>query len=202
MIVRKWILISIAVLFITPVMLLVIGYYTGIVSVEGNGSHSEYAKLSDDKKARVMDITDMDSLKADGNVYRVRHEQVRHYLNGRGKAVVYSYVPYCTKEGCVDPMECFKKCDEAGVELLLISELYYKLFENTTDYPQPVFVINSESYGTDGREDYVKLFYNGLVGEENWSRIINGGLYFCFNRGKYIGQFKELDNALDFLKKQ
>ena len=198
----KRILLAIVIVVGLLVALFAIGRLTGFVVVESDGYHSEYAKLSDDKKARVMDITDMDSLKADGNVYRVRHEQVKHYLNGRGKAVVYSYIPYCTKEGCVDPVECFRKCDEAGVELLLISELYYKLFENTTDYPQPVFVINSESYGTDDREDYVKQFYNGLVGEENWSRKTKGGLYFCFNRGKYIGQFKKLDEALEFLKKE
>ena len=201
----KRILLAIVIVVGLLVALLVIGSFTGLVVVDSEGgNHSEYATLSDDEKARVMDITDMDNLKADGNVYRVRHEQVRHYLNGRGKAVVYSYIPYCTKEGCVDPVDCFKKCDEAGVELLLISELYYKLFENTTDYPQPVFVINSESYGTDDREDYVKLFYNGLVGEENWSRLSlsGGGLYFCFNRAKYIGQFKKLDKALEFLKKE
>ena len=198
----KRILLAIVIVVGLLVVLFVIGRLTGFVVVESDGYHSEYAKLSDDKKARVMDITDMDSLKADGNVYRVRHEQVRHYLNGRGKAVVYSYIPYCTQKSCVDPVDCFRMCDEAGVELLLISELYYKLFENTTDYPQPVFVINSESYGTDDREDYVKLFYNGLVGEENWSRLSNGGLYFCFNRGKYIGQFKKLDEALEFLKKE
>ena len=120
----KRILLAIVIVIGLLVVLFVIGRLTGLVVVDSEGNHSEYATLSDDEKARVMDITDMDSLKADGNVYRVRHEQVRHYLNGRGKAVVYSYVPYCTKEGCVDPVECFKKCDEAGVELLLISELY------------------------------------------------------------------------------
>lgn len=194
----KWILASVGILFVTLVVLLVIGYFTGFVVVEGNGLHSEYAKLSEDKQARVKDAVEMDSLKADGNVYRVRHEQVKKYLNGKGKALVYSYIPYCTKDNCTDPKDCFNKCKEVGVELVLISELYYKLFENTTEYLQPVFVINSDSYGSDDREEYVRMFYDGLIGEDNWSRLT--GCYFCFNHGQYIKQCEKFDEALDILK--
>ena len=53
----------------------------------------------------MKDAVEMDSLKADGNVYRVRHEQVKKYLNGKGKALVYSYIPYCTKDNCTDPKD-------------------------------------------------------------------------------------------------
>lgn len=199
----KWIFISIAILFAGLILCLVIGYYTGIVTFEKGegGVRSGFAKLSEDKKERVKEILKIDSLTADGNVYQVRHEQVSQYLKGRGKVIVYSYIPYCTGRNCVQPVEIYQKCDSANVELVLISELYYKLFENTADFPQPVLVINAESYNTDNREEYVKMFYNGLVGEGNWNRLA-GGLYFCFNKGQYLKQVSKLDDAIDFLKKQ
>lgn len=198
----KWIALGLVTVVIAFVLLNVIGYFTGFVEIDANGAHSEYAKLSADRKERVQEAATLDSLKADGNVYRVMPAQVKQYLKGKGKALVYSYIPYCSGSDCTPAADADRMCAEAGVELVLISELYYKLFENTADYPRPVFVINHEAYGTDDREKYVRMFYNGLVGAENWNRYFNGGLYFCFNRGRYLKQCKKIEEALEFLQQQ
>lgn len=181
------------------VLLMVIGYWTGKIVVESSGYYSDFVQLDKSLQKRVMAASDLDSLKADDNVYTLQPKQLKQYLSSRGKVLIYSYIPYCTRNNCISPLEAYQKCKNAEVELMLIAEGYHKLFENTAKYPQPVFMIDSQFFGTDIREEYVYRFYSCLVGFGKWHRF-NGGLYFCFNHGCFIKQCEKIDDALKFLK--
>lgn len=191
----KVISIIITVTLVCFIFLMTIGYFAGFVKIESHGILSDYDDLSPEKKSRVMETNTIDSLRADGNVYRVKPAQVKRYLADKEKAVVYSYIPYCDGKDCTEPIVAYKKCRDKGVELILISELYYQLFENTANYPNPVFVIDTDYFKTTRREQYVKLFYNALVGPDNWNRL-TGGIYFCFRRGRFVKQCNSIDDAI------
>lgn len=164
------------------------------IDVEIIGTESGYDHLTEAQKGKVQSVFSLDSLKVDGNVYRVTANQMKSYLKGRGRVLVYSYIPYCHGRDCVTPQEALRKCQEAGVELVLIAELFDKLFENIADFPQPVFVIDAGTAGADDRETYTKLFYNGLIGPTGWSRL--SGIYFLFDGGRYLRQYSSIDDAL------
>ena len=192
----KRILVSTGVVIGVLVLLVIIGVWTGFIIIENNPSG--YGFLNATQKEHVLEATTIDGLKADGNVYRVKPAQMKQYLDGRGKVIVYSFIPFCKGEGCVIPAEAYSKCTKAGVELVLIAENYDELFENTTDYPQPVFVIDNHFLGSDSRENYVRLFYDSLVGHSNWSRY--DGIFYCFEHGQFIKNFGTLDEAIHCLK--
>lgn len=179
-------------MIVALVLLVIIGVWTGFIVIENNASGYDF--LDDAQKERVLEAATIDGLKADGNVYRVKPAQMKQYLDGRGKVVVYSFIPFCKGKVCINPSVAYSKCTNAGVEMVLIAENFDMLFENTTDYPQPVFVIDNQFLGSNSRENYVRLFYDSLTGHSNWSRY--DGLFYCFDHGQFIKICGTIDEAI------
>ncbi len=182
---------------VLALLILAIGYLlvTSDLEVSVGGMSSDYEKLDKKQQERVHQAVTLDSLKADGNVYRVTPQQVKSYLQGKGKVLVYSYTPYCNGKACQKPSDAEKKCEENGIELLLIANNYQQIFENTRDYNRPVFVIDNKD--VEGRLEYIQLFYTSLTAPAKWS--ITDGIYLVFNKGKYIKGFTNIEDAIKWM---
>lgn len=196
---KKVIKIILAIMGVVIVLLiLAIGYLlvTGNLEVSVGGMSSDYEKLDKEQQERVHNAITIDSLKADGNVYRVTPLQVKRYLQGKGKVLVYSYTPYCNGKACQKPSDAEKKCEDNGMEILLIANNYQQIFENTRDYNRPVFVIDNKD--VESRLEYIQLFYSTLTAPAKWSIT---DVYLYFNEGKYIKGFTNIEDAIKWMRK-
>ena len=80
-----------SVLFLTAGVVL-----TSCIEVNGSG----YSDLSESEKLHVKKCeSSMDSIKNDGNLYKVTVRQVKDCINGYKEAIVYEYLPFGSDNG-------------------------------------------------------------------------------------------------------
>lgn len=158
-------------------------------SCQIGGLTSGYSHLSKEKKERVVNYEgDINDIRDYSNIYTVTVEQVQNYLSSHDDVVVYDYTPYCNSEHCISPDSLYTLCQEKGMDVLVISNIYDDVFE-AVNQRFPILMIKTEEYSTIWRAKYIDLFYQPLTGLR--SEDTDYANYHYFHKGTYVNSFKD-----------
>ena len=168
--------------FIRSVLFLMVGVIlTSCIEVNGSG----YSDLSESEKQHVKNCeAPLDSIRNDGNLYKVTLKQVRDYIKGHKEVVVYEYLPFCQGDNGILPSDIKKICDKRNMHLVVISSVYDGIFPIPLGNTFPLFVIDNSVYQTDNYQTYSEQFYKSLTNSDSEDRKISSFHYF--SNGKYV----------------
>ena len=168
--------------FKTKLILSVLAFTSLISSCVVGGLTSDYNKLTAKEKQRVVkSFGDIDQLKADN-----KHQQV----------VIYDYTPNCGSSACMQVNDFVDMCKANGTNPLVIGDTFWGLAD-TRKLGIPLLMIDPQPLGTKWRSRYIRLFFNELI--DSNSPNPPQGLYFSFQNGKHIGNFRSCKEALEAL---
>lgn len=160
-----------------------------ISCIEVNGSG--YSDLSESEKLYVKSCrTSLDSIRNDGNLYKVTVSQVKDYIRKSKEVVVYEYLPFCSGESGRTPKEVKKVCDKRNIHLVVISSVFDGIFPIPSSNTFPLFVIDNNVYHTDNYQTYSERFYKSLTGCDNEDRKQRSFHYF--RNGKYVCSYESI----------
>ena len=126
----------------------------------------------------------------------VEVQQVKDYCNKHQQVVIYDYTPYCGSSACMQVNDFVDMCKANGTNPLVIGDSFWGLAD-TRKLGIPLLMIDPQPLGTKWRSRYVRLFFNELI--DSNSPNPPEGLYFSFQNGKYIGNFRSCKEALEAL---
>ncbi len=170
------------VLFLTAEAIL-----TSCIEVNGSG----YSDLSESEKQKVKECeAPLDSVKNDGNLYKVTVRQVRECIKGYKEAIVYEYLPFCSGDNCRPLAEIKQICDKRNIHLVVISSVYDGIFPISSSNTFPLFVIDNNVYHTDNYQTYGEQFYKNLTGSDSEDRKVSSFHYF--RNGKYVCSYESI----------
>mgnify|MGYP004540130357 CR=1 FL=1 len=171
-----------SVLFLTAGVIL-----TSCIEVNGSG----YSDLSESEKRHVKKCeAPLDSIKNDGNLYKVTVRQVKDYVNRYKNVIVYEYLPFCSGDNGISPTKIKRTCDKRKIHLVVISSVYDGIFPIPLDNTFQLFVIDNSVYHTDNYQTYGEQFYKSLTGSDSEDRKTNSFHYFC--NGKYVCSYDSI----------
>lgn len=151
--------------------------------IELNGSG--YSSLTEQERLHVKECAvSLDSITNDGNLYAVKVDQVKDYLQDRHGVLVYEYLPFCSGESGRNPAEIQQYCVKNQLDLVVISSVYDRVLSISRSLTFPVFVIDKASYGTDNYRKYCEKFYSALTNDN--SKMRKTSSYHFFIDGKYV----------------
>lgn len=165
------------------------------ISVLGVRQH--YDDLSKEEQALVVWTQPeefMEHVVNDGRIYAITGKQLRIMIEKSHRALLYAWDPICKSEKCVSLEYLQRACNEQSVELYVIVDYFFGAFSQNTELTDhPLFVKNSEVYGTDRCEQLSKMFLVDLLGnliynentETIWYR------YIYFEDGKFVKTMRE-----------
>ncbi|MDY6131728.1 MAG: hypothetical protein SPI18_10715 [Prevotella sp.] len=152
-----------------------------------SGLYSGYKHLNEEEKLRVIEYQgDIDNLRNDGNVYKVRVSQVKELINKYTDVVVYEYTSFCTNKSCVPPYLLESFCQTKGYKLVVVSTIYDNIW-STQRKNIPLLTIDTAPYKTDLRFKYEKRFFDELTGIPEKQR--NYGIFYYFHNSQFIKDF-------------
>lgn len=152
--------------------------------IEINGSG--YSRLTTEEKSHIKVCTEpLDSISNDGNLYTVKVEQVKEYVQSKPKVLVYEYLPFCSASR--NPAEVKEYCGKNGFDLVVISSVYDGLLPIPRAFTFPIFVIDLTPYDTDNYQKYGEEFYSALTDDDSENRQISP--CHLFLNGKYVKSF-------------
>lgn len=161
------------------------------------GIRQHYDDLSKEEQSLVVWTQPeefMGDVANDGRIYAITGEQLREMIEECPRALLYIWDPICKSEKCVSLEYLQRLCNEQSVELYVIVEYFYGAFSQNIELTDhPLFVKNSEVYGTDRCKPLEKMFLVDLLGnhvyDENaetmWHR------YIYFEDGKFVETMRE-----------
>ena len=173
--------------FKTKLILSVLAFTTLISSCAIGGLTSDYNKLTAKEKQRV---------KADNTIYLVEVQQVKDYCNKHQQVVIYDYTPNCGSSACMQVNDFVDMCKANGTNPLVLGNSFWGLAD-TRKLGIPLLMIDPQPLGTKWRSRYIRLFFNELI--DSNSPNPPEGLYFSFQNGKHIGNFRSCKEALEAL---
>ena len=169
-----------------PLLLSLLAFSSSCVRVNQSGIED----LSSAEKLHVKPLkVAMDSVKRDGNLYQVTAAQVHEYLKSKDDVIVYDFMSTCPSTKRVKPNALVKLCRSIGFDVCVISCTYDAVFP-LSQYQCPMFVINTNYYGTEKMGEYCSKFYNELCGKD-YEDI--EGVYWYFHKGKYITDLLDVE---------
>ena len=174
--------------FIRPILSLVAGCML-VSCIEINSSG--YSDLSESERRHVRACSSpIDSLRNDGNIYKVNLGQVKGCIARHDKVLVYEYLPFCSGENGRSPLEVKRLCDRRGIALIVVSSVYDGIFPIPASNTFPMLVIDNSVYGTDNYQDYGEQFYKSLTGSDDESRQMSS--YHYFHKGRYVRSYDSI----------
>ena len=183
--------------FKTKLILSALAFTTLISSCAVGGLTSDYNKLTAKEKQRVVkSFGDIDQLKADNTIYLVEVQQVKDYCNKHQQVVIYDYTPNCGSSACMQVNDFVDMCKANGTNPLVLGNSFWGLAD-TRKLGIPLLMIDPQPLGTKWRSRYIRLFFNELI--DSNSPNPPEELYFSFQNGKYIGNFRSCKEALEAL---
>lgn len=151
--------------------------------IELNGSG--YSSLTEQERLHVKECAvSLDSITNDGNLYAVKVDQVKDYLQDRHGVLVYEYLPFCSGESGRNPAEIQQYCVKNQLDLVVISSVYDRVLPISLNLKFPVFVVDRTPYGTDNYRKYSEKFYSALTNDN--SKMRKTSSYHFFIDGKYV----------------
>lgn len=161
---------------------------TACISVKGVSSG--YKKLSPDEKKLIVDYAGkVENLKASDSIYRISAKQLIEYIRLHENVIVYEYLPYCSSENCINPLEFEKYCSARNYKSCVVTSVYDGIFD-LKGLTIPILAINNDDYGTDIQIRYTRRFYDELTGTDSKER--GCGRFHYFRNGKYIRTLENL----------
>ncbi|MBP9994816.1 MAG: hypothetical protein KBT67_07775 [bacterium] len=161
------------------------------------GVRQHYDDLSKEEQSLVVWTQPeeiMGHVANDGRIYAITGGQLRMMIEESPRALLYTWDPVCKSEKCVSLEYLQRLCNEQSVELYVVVDYFFGAFSQNAELTDhPLFVKNSEVYGTDRCEPLSKMFLVDLLGEhiynENaetiWYR------YMYFEDGKFVKTIRE-----------
>ena len=118
-------------------------------------------------------------------------KEVKAYLEGLGKSVVYIWAPYCHGKLCLPINLIRQKCESENLKLVVVMEDYdCRLVALSFDKNHPVIGIDTRYYKTDFTDGYRRKFLFDLTGIKGID--MSAGRFFFFENGKYISEQETL----------
>lgn len=159
---------------------------TSCIEVNGSG----YNSLTEQEKLHVKSCKmAIENIRSDGNLYKIRIEQIRHFINKRQNVLVYEYLPFCSGESGRSPEEVQQICKKLHWECIVISSVYDGIFP-LKKYNFPIFVIDNEPFHTNNYQVYSNEFYRTLTKSNDKSRRL--GVFHYFRNGQYIRSYTSI----------
>lgn len=163
---------------------------TACISVKG--LNSGYNKLSSGEKKLIVDYAGkVEELGASDSIYRISAKQLREYIQCHESVIVYEYLPYCSSEDCINPLELERYCKDKNYKLCVVTSVYDGIF-GLKGLSVPVLAINNDYYGTNLQIKYTRRFYDELTETDFKER--GDGRFHYFQNGRFVrtmGSVKE-----------
>lgn len=175
------------------ILSLLICSLTACISVKG--LYSGYNKLSPDEKKLTVDYTGkVEELGASDSIYRISARQLREYIQYHENVIVYEYLPYCSAEDCVNPLELERYCKDRNYKLCIVTSVYDGIF-GLKGLSVPVLAINNDYYGTNLQIKYTRRFYDELTGTDFRKR--GDGRFHYFQKGKFVRTIGKVEDLFE-----
>lgn len=156
---------------------------TSCVEVNGSG----YDSLTEQEKEHVKPCrTDIENITPDGNLYKIKVEQVSNFIRKKQNVLVYEYLPFCNGESGRCPIEVKQVCKKLHLECIVISSVYDGIFP-LSKYNFPIFVIDNEPFKTNNYQVYSNEFYKTLTNCNDKSR--RSASFHYFKYGQYVRSY-------------
>ena len=141
-----------------------LGWLTGLIHINGSG----YADLTPEQRQRVLKCHHpIDEVRNDGNLYQINHQQVADLIKRKHNVVVYLYLPFCSSEDCISPIEAERVCTQKGYYFCLVGGVYDGLEPlQGSSLKAPILVIDHTFYHTDNYQHYCREFEKLLTGQD------------------------------------
>lgn len=179
--------------------LLIFSIIMGCVVPNFKGLKSDYKKLSQDEKAKVVKFQDeliIKRLLQDDTIYSISSKPIENYISiDKEDVVIYIWSPNCSSPYCY-PIEYVQEiCSRRDQKLIVIIE-YFDMSQIRTQKLDvlefPLFSIDTEFYGTDFCNKYVNLFICDLLNMNELPDEIRYKNYFLFSEGKFVKAINDI----------
>ena len=157
------------------------------------GVRQHYDDLSEEEKSSVVwthPEEHIGDVANDGRIYAITGRQLRMMIEECPRAVLYCWDPFCKSEVCVSLHHLQRRCNEHSVKLFVVADFFFGAFtQNLALTDHPLFVKNSEVYGTDRCATLQKLFFIDLLGDSVYNENAETFLwhrYLYFEDGKFV----------------
>lgn len=171
-------------------------FFAACISISVKGYYSDYDKLTDAEKEKVV-FLDPDSvlsvLQNNGKVYAVTGKQLKEELVQQDSALVYFWSPHCSSESCVLVEVCQEYADKQNYKLYVVADYYdMEVMDAQNKSHFPMLIPNHKYYETDVRLKYGGMFREGL----GFAKEQKGSYfrYLLFAKGKYVKSYSDIFN--------
>lgn len=151
--------------------------FTGCVV---QGLYSDYNKLSENEREKIVDISDkkdISDLKDFKRIYLITPENLKLALSKNERNVIYLWNPFCSATSCISPSIAKRVADERGYKFWLITDSF--LLRNA-NFDFPIYAIK-ESLQRKTRAKYVKNFAKELgCGKYDFE------LFIVYDKNEYL----------------
>ncbi len=163
------------------------------------GLKSGYKNLSDEDKAKIIKLDESENigeLDRRDVIYNISGKLIENYLHAnQGELVVYIWGPNCSSSVCYSLEYVQEMCTNRNQKLIVIIE-YFDMdqieSQKMTNLDFPLFSVDTDVYGTDFCNKYIKRFIADLLNVKKVPDELLYNRYFLFSNGSFVKAIRDI----------